>query len=66
MFDAEQNVVRYCLGYCNPGLCGRGRTRKEQEHGDRQGRSAGQVVDQDRWHRRYHRRHHRRHHWRWL
>jgi hypothetical protein len=20
MFDAEQNVVRYCLGYCNPGL----------------------------------------------
>jgi hypothetical protein len=21
MFDAEQNVVRYCLGYCNPGLC---------------------------------------------
>src|ERR1043165_4211225 len=30
MFDAEQNVFRYCLGYCKPGLCGRGRTRKEQ------------------------------------
>jgi hypothetical protein len=27
MFDAQQNVVRYCLGYCNPGLCGRERDR---------------------------------------
>jgi hypothetical protein len=34
--------------------------RAREWHGDRQGRSAGQVVDQARWHRR----HHRRHHWR--
>jgi hypothetical protein len=27
MFDAQQNVVRYCFGYCDPGLCGRERDR---------------------------------------
>jgi hypothetical protein len=26
MFDAEQNVVRYCLGYCNPDAVGHGRS----------------------------------------
>jgi hypothetical protein len=41
MFDAQQNVVRYCLGYCNPGLCGRERDRHfaNPEHGKRHTRS---------------------------